>query len=297
MKNFSFIKNFKITALIAIILILIGIGSFIFQGFNFDIDFTGGTTMTVDFNKTLDREELDKISDTVAEVIGENPSSVQKAGEDGNLAIIKTQDLDSTKRDEVFEKLKTTYNLSDDDKISVDNVDPVVGKDLRDSAIISLTVALVLMLVYIAIRFEFVTGIVAIIALAHDVLIMMLIQSLFQLPLNLTFVAALLTIVGYSINNTIIIFDRVRENKRLASKKETFEEIIDKSIRQTMLRSVNTTITTLITITILYFIGVQSIKIFALPIIVGLIAGFYSSVFLAGPLWAFLRKAGFGVKK
>ena len=146
------------------------------------------------------------------------------------------------------------------------------------------------MLAYIWFRFELASGVVALIGIVHDVLIMFVFTILFRIQINTPFIAALLTIVGYSINNTIIIFDRIRSNRQKMSGDVSLNEIVNTSIRETLNRSVNTTITTLIALVVLFVLGVESIKTFTLPIIIGVIAGFFSSVFVAGPLWVLMTK-------
>ncbi len=185
---------------------------------------------------------------------------------------------------ETTEKLPTKTEV----QISDENVDATIGAEMRRSAIIAALIALLLMLLYITFRFELLSGLVAIVMLFHDVMVVCGAYALLRIPVGSTFIAVLLTIVGYSINATIIIFDRIRENVRM-NPKASFEENVDKSVAQTFTRSIYTTFTTLFTITALYFVGVDSIKEFALPIIVGLIAGVFSSVFLAGPLWTVIR--------
>ncbi|MPN35210.1 Protein translocase subunit SecF [bioreactor metagenome] len=145
------------------------------------------------------------------------------------------------------------------------------------------------MLVYITIRFEAITGISAVLCLLHDLLVILTAYTLFRIPMSTTFIAAILTILGYSINATIIVFDRVRENMKLI-RKTGFADIVNKSIWQTFARSVNTSLTTLFTVLILYFLGVPSIKAFALPIIIGIVAGTYSSVFMSGNIWVLLKQ-------
>ena len=166
-----------------------------------------------------------------------------------------------------------------------------MGKDLWASAATSVLVAVVLMLIYITIRFELLTGISAVLALCHDMIVMLSVYLVFQIPVNTSFIAALLTILGYSINATIVVFDRVRENSKFL-KKETFANIVNKSIWQTMARSINTSVTTLIVLVTLYILGVPSIKEFAFPLIVGVICGCYSSVFIAGQFWVLLKGKG-----
>ena len=168
---------------------------------------------------------------------------------------------------------------------SVDSISETVGKELWKSAATSIAIAALLMLLYITFRFEVLSGLSAVIALIHDLLIMISFYVIFRVPVNTSFIAAILTILGYSINATIVIFDRIRENARFA-KKVPFAETVNKSIWQTLNRSINTSLTTLFTLVVLYIIGVQSIKEFALPLIVGIVAGTYSSVFISGPVWA-----------
>jgi preprotein translocase subunit SecF len=165
-----------------------------------------------------------------------------------------------------------------------------VSAELVLSAFYSVALAAVLMLIYLAFRFELLMGAAAVLALLHDVFIMVAFVAIFRYQINSSFIAAMITIIGYSINSTIVIFDRVRENsKRLSLKEASYSEIGNKSIKETLMRSINTSITTLFTIFILFILGVSSIKEFAFPIIIGLIAGGYSSVFLAVPIWVMLK--------
>lgn len=189
----------------------------------------------------------------------------------------------------IINDLKAQYGISDD-QISIDYVGATVGRDLLTNAAFALVIAIVLMLIYIWIRFELYSGIAAVIALIHDVLIMFTFVAIFRTQINSPFVAAILTIVGYSINNTIIIFDRIRENSKKYGGQITSAENVNLSVSETLTRSINTTITTLIALVALYVLGVDSIKTFTLPIIVGIVAGFYSSVFITGPLWNLIKK-------
>ena len=179
--------------------------------------------------------------------------------------------------------------------VGLDSVSGSVSKDLRNAAVISVTIAVILMLIYITIRFQFSSALAAIICLCHDVLIVLAAYSIFQIPVSSSIIAVVLTILGYSINATIVVFDRVRENVRIV-RNATFAEKVNISINQTLLRSINTTLTTLFTIGMIYVLGVQSIKEFAFPIIVGLFAGLYSSVFLAGSFWSIFKKKNSRVK-
>lgn len=174
---------------------------------------------------------------------------------------------------------------------SLDDISPSSGQELARSAMWMSLLACAGILLYVTIRFEFTSGCVAIVALIHDVLLLCGIYSLFRISVNINFIAAVLTVLGYSINNTIVIMDRIRENTR-RSRKETYGEIANASIWQTMNRSINTTITTLLTIGMVFILGVPSIQAFAMPIILGIFIGFLSSVFISGPLWATWKDAG-----
>ena len=186
-----------------------------------------------------------------------------------------------------------------DYKVTLKNQDiisPSTGNELARSALWMSILACLAILVYVTFRFEFVSGVVAVICLVHDVLLLLGLYSIMQWSVNINFIAAILTVLGYSINNTIVIMDRIRENTRHA-RKESYSEIADTIVRQTMLRSVNTTITTLLTIGMVWLLGVTSIKAFALPIIIGILVGFYSSVFDAGSIWATWKDSAVKGKK
>lgn len=285
MKNFNFVKSRNIFFIITAVVIVLGVACFFIRGFNVDTDFAGGTNMQIAIGKTLDAAELDNIKRIIDEDI-ENVvvSSIQKSGADSTQVIIKMKEIDSAKREEIFTKIAEAYSLDESALLSTTNVGASISSDLRRSAFIATVIAVILMLLYIAIRFKFTSAISAVICLIHDLFIMLFAYSLFQIPMQSTMIAALLTILGYSINATIIIFDRIRENTKNAKKSE-FGDIVDSSIKSTFKRSINTTITTLFTIGMVYIFGVDSIKDFALPIIVGITAGLYSSVCLAGNIW------------
>ncbi len=302
----NIVNKFNIFAVIGVVFALVGLVSLILLPFgvnlfNLDIDFAGGTTMTYSMHKQLDKAELDNITAIVEEATGVDVSSAQKSG-DGTEVIIKTSTLETEQRDAAFVALKEAYGLHDGtekvaegetahtDILAVDNVDPIMGKDLRNAAIKSAFLAILCMLIYIAIRFDIRSGLAAIVALAHDVLVVISAYVIFRIPLNLTFIAVVLTILGYSINATIVIFDRIRENKKLM-KKTSFGDIVNKSVWQSATRSVNTTITTLLSVVMIAIFGVTSIKYFAIPLVVGIVAGLYSSVFISGAVWAKLTKS------
>lgn len=292
-KTFPIVKNFKFFSLISAVLISAGLVGLILMPFgvnlfNLDIDFIGGTTMHIELNKDVTSEDISKITTVVEDVIGEKISPVQKIG-DGTEVLITSKDIPSETRTKVINSIKTEFNLADTDILSTDNVSPKVGSDLQKAAITAAVVASLLMLIYITFRFELTSGLSAIICLAHDILVILSLYVIFKLPLNLNFIAVALTILGYSINAGIIVFDRVRENVKI-DKRADFADVVEKSLWQTMGRTINTTITTLLPILMIYILGVPSLKSFTLPLMVGIIAGAYSSIFLSGSLWVFLKK-------
>lgn len=295
--KFSFTKHFKIFAVISLLLVIVGIIGLVcipfgVYLFNFDIDFLGGTTMQFELYTDVNADVTANVENIVKDVTGAAPSSVIKAGDSGTQVVIKTLELDSETRDQVFQAVVEAYNLPEGDQpIKSDYVSASVGADLRNSAIIASAVAAVLILLYITIRFEFRSGIAAVIALVHDLLVMLSMYIIFQIPFNMNFIAAALTILGYSINATIVVFDRIRENRKLMPKEE-FASVVDHSIWQTMNRSINTTVTTLLAIVLLLILGVSSIRNFALPLTIGILAGCYSSVCLSGSIWNKLRGKG-----
>ncbi len=279
---FNIIEKRAIFFIISAVVIIAGIAGFVINGgFNADIDFTGGTEIYVNLGTEFDEMAIRK---SLEGVEGVTISSVQKA--EDTTAIIKTTELNMDQKVAAQDAIKKAFEKAE--ILSVDNVSASIGKDLWNNAAMSIIIASVLMLVYITFRFELLTGISAVLALIHDMLVMMSVYAIFQIPINTSFIAAILTILGYSINATIVVFDRIRENTRF-SRKETFVEIANKSIWQTMGRSINTSITTLITLVCLFILGVPSIKEFAFPLIVGVVCGCFSSVFLASQFWVLLK--------
>ena len=288
--RFDIIKNRKIYYIVSLVIILAGVIGFVVNGgFNLDIDFTGGTTMSIEMGEGLDRAKLDRVETVAEQVLGEKPSVVQKAGDSESLLVIKTKELDTEQRDTLFQAIKEDFSLAVEAPESTENVSATVGEDIRNRAVLSVSVAAVLMLIYITIRFELTSGLAAVTCLIHDLLIMLSVYVWFQIPLDTGFIAAALTILGYSINASIIVFDRIRENLRVA-RKEPFEEVAERSVWQTMGRTINTTLTTLFTVGMIFVLGVPSLKQFTLPLIVGIVAGAWSSIMLSASFWSFYRK-------
>lgn len=293
LNELDYVKSYKITSLIAIVFMAVGLISLLclpfgVHLFNYDVDFIGGTTLQYDLHIEVTPEVTKEVSRIFTDTTGMQESSVTKAGDSGTQVLIKCKELDSETRDQVFEALRAAYNLPEEDTpIKSDYVSASVGSDLRKSAVKASVLAVLLILVYITIRFELRSGIAAVCSLVHDLLVMLSIYVIFQIPFNMNFIAAALTILGYSINATIVVFDRIRENRRLYQK-VGFSEIVNRSIGQTMGRSINTTVTTLLAILMLVIFGVSSIRTFAIPVSVGVVAGCFSSVFLSGPMWNLL---------
>lgn len=280
--NINFTKLFRYTAIISLIVIVAGFIAMGINGINYGIDFAGGAIIYANIGQEYDIEE-------VREIIEESGAQAEAsyAGEKNQDAVIrmKLEDNYEELEETIISKLKEKYNITNE-QINTDVVGPAVGKELTLNAIKAIAISWGLILVYIWIRFELKSGFVAIIALIHDILIMFSFVILSGMQINSSFVAAVLTIIGYSINDTIVIFDRIRENMKRYGKKLSHREIVNKSINDSLSRTVNTSLTTLFTIVAVYVLGVDSIKEFSLPIIVGIIAGTYSSVFIAGPIWA-----------
>ncbi len=285
----KFTKNFKWFALVSVAILLAGIISgFVNGGLNLGIDFTGGSITTIEFGGDFD-------ADVVRKALANNGSTdapVVKSGDNFTKAVIRMQDigddqLQATKNEKLLVELQKTYPNATIE--GVDRVGGVASSELVRNAFLAVVIACALMMVYIWIRFELYSGLSAVIALANDVGIMIALVCLLRLPINSSFIAACLTIVGYSINNTIVIFDRIRDNvNTYGLKTMTRADIADRSIKETITRTINTSVTTLIMIVCLYVFGVDAIREFALPIIIGLLAGTFSSIFLSGPIWVLL---------
>lgn len=292
--KFHFIKNKKVTVSIIAVVIVIAVFSFSILRFNIDIDFSGGTQIMLDLGTEVTDDVCGNIEGIIKnhEKLGnEYYSSVTQSTADSKTVIIRTgtAPLSLEQQEALEDALTGAYENADIKNIQVTTIQPTIGSGLTKKAILAVCIAVVLMLIYIWIRFELNSGLAAVICLAHDLFVMLVVYSLLQIPINTNIIAALLTILGYSINATIVVFDRIRENKKKSDGVE-FGEIVNFSIHETLGRSVITTLTTLFTIGMIWIFGVDSIKDFALPLIVGIVAGLFSSVFLSGMLWNALSK-------
>ena len=263
---------------ISLLIIIPGIISFLMQGLNLGIDFKGGTMLDVTFKKAVTQSA---ITDTMKSVGLEGP--VQLSNGD-TAALIRTEALEEGKRSELLAALETKVGEYDKKNLKEDKVGPAMGQELTRNAIYALIIAMGMMIIYITFRFQFVFAISGIIALLHDVLLVIGVFSLFQWEIDSTFVAAILTIVGYSINDTVIIFDRIRENETKMKRADSYEDMVDKSIWQTMRRSINTVITVLIALLSVFILGGESTKMFSLAMLIGVFIGAYSSIFIASQI-------------
>ena len=271
----------KFMALSALIILVGIVMLFVGGGFVTDIDFAGGTMIKLDMGKEFETSELQAV---IKATTGQD-ATVQTSLDAGNYeATIKMTNLDAAERDELFKAIEEKFSLTGDYMLANETITPLVSSEIIFNALLSIIIASVLILIYIAIRFAFAPAIAAIIALINSVLIMIAYYAIFRQPVNASFIAALLTIIGYAINDTIVTFDRIRENKRFA-KKETFKETCEKSIRQTLKRTINTSLTTLFSLIVLAIFGESTIRAFVIPLIVGVVAGTYSSIFVATPMW------------
>ena len=293
-QRFAILKNFKIFGGISALLVVTGLVALILLPFdknlfNLSIDFAGGTEMEFNMHTEVTQDVQTEVSGLFKDATGVDASSVTSSGDGNEDVLIRSTSITSEQRAAVIDKMLEKYSLADTDILNNNDVSASVGSDLQRSAVICSVLAIVLMMLYITFRFEMTSGMAAVCCLMHDLLIMLSVYVWLQIPLDSNFIAAALTILGYSINASIIVFDRVRENLRTA-RKEPFEVIGEKSIWQTMGRTINTTLTTLFTIGMVYILGVPSLKQFTLPLIVGILAGGWSSVMLSTGLWGFFRK-------
>ncbi len=293
---FNIMRNTKKIALIPIVIVIVGIVClFINGGFATDIDFSGGTMMQINMGKDF---KLDDVTAVIKESTGKEVNVIQYAEDSSakHQVLFKMETLSKTERDKLFEDIKTKFSLDDKALLASDNITPLVSSEIIYNALLAVAIAVILILIYITIRFTFASGVAAVCALIHDVLVMLSFYAIFRVPTNASFIAALLTIIGYSINDTIVIFDRVRENKKFAKKGEGFIDTCEKSIWQTMRRTLNTSGTTLLSLIVLTVLGSDSIREFSIPLIVGVITGTFSSAFIAAPIWA-LMEGGYKKKK
>lgn len=287
--KFSIVKRYKLFFAITITFLIIGLGSMLVKGFNMGIDFTGGSIMDLQFHKTVSVAEVRDVlkERDLGNAIIQLESS-DSAVTSAKGVLIRTGVISDEQRQQVMADLKS--KLGDFDIQRVENVGATIGGELIQQAVLAIVLSWVLMIAYITIRFEFRFALAAIIALIIDVTVTLSYFSLFHVEMDSSFVAALLTVVGYSVNGTIVIFDRIRENLKIHRRSESMTEMVDNSIWQTMGRSIYTVGTSLFAVVSIFLWGGETIRNFAFAMLVGFSSGAYTSTLLAGPLWMLLRK-------
>lgn len=292
--RFDFVKHRKKYFIVSLLLILAGIISLFTVGLNLGVDFKSGTRVQVQIGKTFSEDEVRK----AVQQIGLHPGSVTTAGDRKDMAVI--QFAEPIHKDE-FAKLTNAMHdtYGKDVALQESTVNPMISRELAQSALYSLMIASIGIVLYITIRFEFRFAVSSIIALLHNVFLVITLFSLFQIEVELTFIAAILTIVGYSIHDNIIIFDRIRDNLKHAKLKtvQDVEDVVNYSISQTLARSINTVLTVVICAVALYIFGGESIRHFTLALIIGLMFGAYSSIFIASQIWVSWRERDLKKKK
>ena len=297
-KIHGYVKNFKICGIASLIVIVAGLAflgvnhSRIGKSLNYSLEFTGGTSTTATFAEdnvyTLERAESE-VAPAIAEAVGIDAGTIQIQTVEGtNQVIFKTAELTEEQSAKVDDLLKSQFAATEVDNQSISST---ISGEMKKDAIVAIAVSSVLMLLYIAFRFSDVKfGVSAVLALVHDVLVVFAAYSIGTLSVGNTFIACMLTIVGYSINATIIIFDRIRENMRTQDSKESLEKLVNKSIGQTFTRTIYTSLTTFIMVFVLFVMGVASLKEFTFTLMLGIVCGAYSSVCITGPLWYTMKK-------
>ena len=295
-KAINFVGKRKVFFIVSIILILSGPATMLInsqagnKALNYSLEFSGGTSTTVTFNEDMDIKTIDsEVTPVVEEVTGDkNVQPTKVVGT--NQVVIKTRSLTQEEREALQNALVEKFGV-DENTISTESISSTVSKEMRQDAIVAVVVATICMLLYIWFRFKdirFASS--AVLALLHDVLVVLAFYAIARISVGNTFIACMLTIVGYSINATIVIFDRIRENMHGSRRIDNIEEVVNSSITQTLTRSIYTSFTTFVMVAVLYIMGVSSIREFAAPLMVGVLVGAYSSVCITGALWYVMKK-------
>ena len=286
--KFSIIERKNWFFAFSLLMILAGLASLATQGLNLGIDFTGGTLIDLKFAKPVSVAEVrDVLKDYKLENSVVQLAATEKTDVAPNV-LIRTHVLSEAERKSVLDGFSA--KLGKFDIMRIEKVGATIGSELTREAIIALLLSWLMMIAYISYRFEFRFGVAGILSLVHDVLIVLGVFSILRKEIDASFVAALLTIVGYSINDTIVIFDRIRENLKAMKKGETLPEMVDRSIWQTMTRSIYTVLTVLFATGSLYFLGGETTKNFSLALLIGFVSGTYSSIFNASPIWVLWKQ-------
>lgn len=275
------IKNSKKFLGISAVFLIVSLVVFFAKGLNYGIDFSGGNLFQLKFEKSITLNQINNNLDEIAKTIHQvNPNSRKVQISEDNTVIIRTPELKESEKTEVLDNLKKigNFEINKEEKVGAS-----VGEELKTSAILALSIGAVLIILYITFRFEFTFAVAAVAALFHDLIIAIGVIALLGYEIDTPFIAAILTILGYSINDTIVVFDRIRENMKRKNR-GTFEQCLDKSVNQVMIRSLNTSVTTLFAIIAILVFGGDSLKTFIMTLLIGILAGTYSSIFIATPL-------------
>ncbi|CAM2849546.1 protein translocase subunit SecF [Paenibacillus sediminis] len=282
--DFDFVKASKYFYIFSIVVTLIGVISLSVRGLNYGVDFKSGSNVDIKISKAVPKDQVVAV---LNDLHLNKDVNITTGADRLNIRFSEVLSNDDEN------KLKSAFNKKIDAKASfeVNTVDPEMARELQLNAIYAVLIASVGIILYVTIRFEWRFAIASIVALLHDAFMVISIFSIFQLQVNLTFIIAVLTIIGYSINDTIVIFDRIRENMRFAKVKthRDLSDVVNKSVSQTMTRSINTVLTVLFAALCLLIFGSSSIRMFSLAMVIGLMFGAYSSIFIASPLWLALK--------
>ena len=279
--HIEIVKNSKRWVALSLVFIVISLGSLLTKGLNYGIDFSGGNLFQLKFEKPVTLKEINTALDKIGKDIhqfGGNGRKVQIS--EGNEVLIRIQEITEKEKNKFYDEIKKVgkYEIVKEDKVGAS-----VGKELKMSAVYSLAIGTVMIVAYITMRFEFMFAVAGILALLHDIIIAIGGISLLGYEIDTAFIAAVLTILGYSINDTIVVFDRIRETLKRKSDL-TFGELLDKSINQVIIRSINTSVTTLLAVLAVLLFGGDSLRTFITTLLIGILAGTYSSIFIATPL-------------
>ena len=285
--HIEIVKNSKRWVALSLVFIVISLSSLLTKGLNYGIDFSGGNLFQLKFEKPVTLKEINTALDKIGKDIhqfGGNGRKVQIS--EGNEVLIRIQEITEKEKNKFYDEIKEVgkYEIVKEDKVGAS-----VGKELKMSAVYSLAIGAIMIVAYITMRFEFMFAVAGILALLHDIIIAIGGISLLGYEIDTAFIAAVLTILGYSINDTIVVFDRIRETLRKKSDL-TFGEILNKSVNQVMVRSLNTSITTLLAVVAILIFGGESLRTFITTLLIGIMAGTYSSIFIATPLIYLLEK-------
>lgn len=295
---FDFIGNRRKAYLLSSVLVIASLISLALFGLNLGIDFTGGTVLHLNLGEEFSMEEIEAIIAPFPELEGATIQIVQGRDLSGELAeeglVIKAPYIEESRREALMAAFRTQWPNLDPADLRIESVGAVVGGELARQALLSLAVAIALMIAYITFRFEFMFALSTIIALLHNIIIVIGVFSILRMEINVPFVAAILTVFGYSVNDTIVIIDRIRENIK-HKRRSDYGDLVNESINQSLVRSINTSLTTLFVLIALlvgfhYYIGSVDLIVFVIALILGVFVGTYSSIFVASPLWLNLQE-------